>query len=39
MRQSGFQGFLIGELFMQEARPEEACLRFIQQLKKLRQHA
>ena len=39
MRQFGFKGFLIGELFMQEARPEEACLRFIQQLKKLRQHA
>lgn len=39
LQQSGFKGFLIGEAFMKEARPEEACLRFIQQIKKLRQNA
>ena len=32
----GFQGFLIGENFMKNGRPEEACARFIDQIKLLR---
>lgn len=35
----GFKGFLIGEHFMREARPEQACLRFHQQLEKIFQAA
>lgn len=32
LQQHGFDGFLIGEYFMQHARPQEACTRFIQQI-------
>ena len=32
LKAAGFQGFLIGECFMREARPAEACLKFHQQL-------
>lgn len=31
----GYQGFLIGEHFMLESRPEKACRKFIQAIKKL----
>lgn len=37
LRKSGYQGFLIGEYFMQYSRPEDAAARFIDQLKKLDQ--
>lgn len=30
LKQAGYQGFLIGELFMKESRPDVACTRFIQ---------
>lgn len=33
----GYQGFLIGEYFMQYARPEDAAARFVRELKKLDQ--
>ncbi|WP_017733651.1 indole-3-glycerol phosphate synthase TrpC [Nafulsella turpanensis] len=33
----GYQGFLMGEYFMQHARPEDAASRFIKELKKLNQ--
>lgn len=33
----GYEGFLIGEHFMQSARPEDAATRFIRELKKLDQ--
>lgn len=35
----GYQGFLIGEYFMQHANPEDAAGRFIRELKKLDQPA
>lgn len=35
LKQAGFKGFLIGENFMVHGRPEHACARFIEQLKKL----
>lgn len=31
-QEHGFEGFLIGEHFMQHARPQEACAKFIQQV-------
>ena len=37
LRTFGYQGFLIGEYFMQHARPEDAASRFIKELKKLSQ--
>ncbi|WP_205503093.1 indole-3-glycerol phosphate synthase TrpC [Rufibacter psychrotolerans] len=37
LRQYGFEGFLIGETFMRQPRPEKACAAFIEELKKLRQ--
>jgi indole-3-glycerol phosphate synthase len=36
LKEAGFQGFLIGECFMREARPAEACLKFHQQLHDLK---
>ncbi|MFN4122999.1 MAG: indole-3-glycerol phosphate synthase TrpC [Flavobacteriales bacterium] len=33
LREAGYQGFLIGELFMRNSRPEKACQNFIEQLK------
>jgi indole-3-glycerol phosphate synthase len=35
LKQHGFQGFLIGETFMQDSRPEKACALFIEKLKQL----
>jgi indole-3-glycerol phosphate synthase len=35
LRGAGYRGFLIGELFMQQSRPEKACMRFIEELSKL----
>lgn len=35
LKAAGYQGFLIGEHFMQESRPEKACRKFIQAIKKL----
>jgi len=35
LKQVGFDGFLIGEQFMKDSRPEEACSHFIKQLRKL----
>ncbi len=35
LRSEGFQGFLIGERFMQSSRPEKSCARFIESLKQL----
>jgi indole-3-glycerol phosphate synthase len=35
LRASGFQGFLIGETFMRNARPELACREFIGRLRQL----
>ena len=32
LKDAGFQGFLIGEKFMREARPEKACRQFIHSL-------
>ena len=32
LRETGYQGFLIGGTFMSETRPEKACLRFIKKL-------
>lgn len=32
LQEHGFEGFLIGEYFMQHARPQDACARFIQQV-------
>lgn len=34
LRQAGFQGFLMGQRFMETAQPEKACARFIEQLSK-----
>jgi indole-3-glycerol phosphate synthase len=35
LKKAGFQGFLIGEYFMKNSRPEKACQEFIQDLRKL----
>ncbi len=35
LKQAGFQGFLIGEHFMQNGRPEQACARFIETLREM----
>jgi indole-3-glycerol phosphate synthase len=35
LREAGFDGFLIGEQFMQHSRPEEACATFIKQFQSL----
>lgn len=35
LRSAGFQGFLIGERFMQSSRPEKSCARFIESLRQL----
>lgn len=32
LQEHGFEGFLIGEHFMQHARPQEVCAKFIQQI-------
>lgn len=36
LRDAGYQGFLMGQNFMQHSRPEEACKRFIATLTKLK---
>ncbi|ALJ00422.1 indole-3-glycerol phosphate synthase TrpC [Rufibacter tibetensis] len=36
LRQHGFEGFLMGEAFMRQSRPEKACHEFVEELKKLR---
>jgi indole-3-glycerol phosphate synthase len=33
LRMAGFNGFLMGEAFMKDSRPEQACERFIRELK------
>jgi indole-3-glycerol phosphate synthase len=33
LRSVGFQGFLVGEQFMQHSRPEEACAHFIREIR------
>ena len=33
LKQAGYQGFLVGERFMQSARPQKSCAAFIEQLK------
>lgn len=35
LKPHGFEGFLIGEAFMQQSRPELACAEFIQQLQRI----
>jgi indole-3-glycerol phosphate synthase len=35
LKEAGFEGFLIGELFMKEKDPGEACNSFISKLKHL----
>lgn len=35
LRQAGFDGFLIGEQFMKHSRPEQACARFIEEIRAL----
>ena len=35
LREAGFRGFLMGQHFMESARPEKACARFIDQLREL----
>lgn len=35
LRKNGYQGFLIGEIFMHSARPSKACKNFINELKLL----
>ncbi len=37
LKKSGFDGFLIGELFMREVSPETACRKFIQEVNVLAQ--
>lgn len=37
LEEYGYQGFLMGERFMQESRPEEAAQRFIKKLNQLKQ--
>lgn len=34
LREYGYEGFLMGQNFMQHSRPEEACKEFIEELKK-----
>lgn len=36
LHQAGFDGFLIGELFMKHHAPQQACAEFIQSLKRLK---
>ncbi len=36
LKEAGYQGFLIGEYFMKNSRPEKACRKFIDSLKKQR---
>lgn len=36
LREHGFKGFLIGEKFMKTDRPEKTCMKFINELKSLR---
>ncbi len=35
LRKYGYQGFLMGQNFMQTSRPEKACYQFVQELKRL----
>jgi len=35
LRKYGYEGFLMGQSFMQTSRPEKACYEFVQELKKL----
>jgi len=35
LREAGFDGFLIGEHFMKHSRPEQACARFIEEIRAL----
>lgn len=35
LKHNGFNGFLVGESFMRESRPEKACERFIEKLSQL----
>lgn len=35
LKEAGFDGFLIGTLFMQEVAPEQACRKFINEVQKL----
>ena len=37
LMQYGYEGFLIGEYFMQHGRPESACREFVKKVKKLNQ--
>lgn len=37
LRAAGFDGFLIGEQFMKHSQPQQACAKFIQQIKQLEQ--
>lgn len=39
LKRHGYQGFLMGQNFMQQSRPEQACYEFIRELKKLEQKA
>ncbi len=36
LQEAGFDGFLIGECFMQDARPQDACRQFIQKIKQIK---
>jgi indole-3-glycerol phosphate synthase len=33
LKQAGFNGFLIGETFMKEKKPAEACAKFIKEIR------
>lgn len=35
LKEAGFHAFLIGEYFMKHSRPEEACMKFIKEIKAL----
>ncbi|HXU28312.1 MAG TPA: indole-3-glycerol phosphate synthase TrpC [Bacteroidia bacterium] len=35
LKNAGYNGFLMGEFFMKHGRPEEACMSFIKEVKKL----
>lgn len=35
LREHGYEGFLMGQNFMQTSRPEKACYEFVQELKRL----
>lgn len=39
LKSQGYEGFLIGEQFMKESRPEKACARFIEKLSQLEKTA